>query len=91
MTSTRNLSEVTVVTLKSMCKARGIPGYSYANKSGLIDLLKNDALTPEVIGRKNIDDRPFLCVNYKGRDILICKTDDDFVNITAVSKQFGKT
>lgn len=81
----------TVVELKLLCKKRGLVRYSALNKLGLITLLETEDMTPPAILSKNVDNLPFFRLNYKGSEIEIYRTHDWFVNITKVSKQFGKT
>ena len=81
----------TVVQLKLLCKERGLARYSSLDKLSLITLLETHDTTPPAILSKNVDNVPFIVVNYKNEDIMIYRTQDWFIDITSTSKKFGKT
>ena len=87
----KSYSKMTIIQLKSECKSRGLRGYSNQRKLVLIGRLEAYDLKPVEDVNKNKDNQTFYCVNYEGKTITIHRTQDWFINITSLSKQFGKT
>ena len=89
------LENMTVVDLKIMCRDKKVKGYSNKSKSSIIDVMLSHFIKNNIILKSDLSDENLLIenvytVDHKDKQVLIGRTKDWRINITAVAKEFGK-
>jgi len=91
---TQDFSTATVVALKSMCKSRGLKGYSKLRKLELVSLLQPATKPKPELKLKPVvsaqDSMSSISIPIRGDHLVIEMTPDSFVNMTSLSKDLDK-